>query len=93
MDVLHREAQGKYHVLSISSEHPLKLREYVNDAEFDVPVLFDRGGKTSRAYKVDKIPTIVIIDAKGQVVHDFAGAPDTDILRDHLSALVSSSDG
>jgi len=93
MDTFHREAQGKYHVFSISSEHPLKLKEYAEDAELELPVLFDRNGSVSNAYKVRKIPTIVIIDAEGKVVHDFAGAPDLDILRDHMERLASSSDG
>ena len=87
------ESEGKYHVLSISSENPMELKEYAQEAGLKVPVLWDRGGSISNAYKVRKIPTIVIIDAKGQVVHDFAGAPDIDILRDHMERLDASSDG
>ena len=93
LDAFHREAQGNYHVFSISSEHPLKLKEYVEDADLKLPVLFDRNGSVSNAYKVQKIPTIVIIDAKGKVVHDFVGAPDFDILRDHMERLRASSGG
>ena len=87
------ESEGKYHVLSISSENPMELKEYAQEAGLKVPVLWDRGGSISNAYKVRKIPTIVIIDANGQVVHDFAGAPDIDILRDHMERLDASSDG
>ena len=87
------ESEGKYHVLSISSENPMELKEYAREKGLKVPVLWDRGGSISNAYKVRKIPTIVIIDAKGQVVHDFAGAPDIDILRDHMERLDASSDG
>ena len=93
IDAFYRESKGNYHVLSISSEHPRKLKEYVEDAELKVPVLFDRNGSVSNAYKVQKIPTIVIIDTEGKVVHDFAGAPDIDILREHMARLNGSSDG
>ena len=93
IDEFYRESDGNYHVLSISSENPMKLKDYAEEAGFSVPVLWDRGGTISNAYKVQKIPTIVIIDAKGEVVHDFAGAPDIDILRDHMERLNASSGG
>ena len=93
IDAFHRESSGKYHVLAISSENPRLLKEYAEDQNLDVPVLWDRGGTVSNAYKVRKIPTIVIIDSQGNVVHDFSGAPDIDILRDHMAQLNASSDG
>jgi peroxiredoxin len=93
LDTLNRESDGRYYVYTISSEHPLKLREYMQDEELNVPVLFDRNGLISNAYKVNKIPTTVIIDAQGKLVHDFAGAPDLDIMRDHMDRLTASSGG
>ena len=93
IDAFHRESGGDYHVLSISSEKPHILKEYMEDEALSVPVLWDRGGSIGNAYKVRKIPTIVIIDAQGKIVHDFAGAPDIDILRDHMERLKESSGG
>jgi peroxiredoxin len=93
MDRFHAQAKGRYVVLTISSESPYKLRDYIVDEDLQVPVLYDRGGRVSKAYAVDSIPTTVIIDGQGKLVHDFSGGADLDILREHIDRLIASSDG
>ena len=90
LDRFHQEAKGRYVVLSISSESPYKLRDYIDDEGLQVPVLYDRGGRVSRAYAVAAIPTTVIIDDKGRLVHDFSGGADLDILREHIDRIIAS---
>jgi peroxiredoxin len=91
LDQLHRESGGRFAVLSLSSEPPRKLKAWAREEQLELPILFDRGGQTSKAYAVEAIPTIVIIDAQGKLIHDFAGKPDIDILRDHMQRLIDEA--
>lgn len=82
------EAGGRYHLVSIAQDAPAKLARLIAQRRLVFPVLLDGSGRVHRAYKVDSLPTTVIIDAQGQVVHDFAGAADEGVLGEHMAALL-----
>ena len=90
---VHDESQGRYHLLSVSSEPPAVVAEYLARRGLQLPVMWDRTHALHDAYKVELLPTTVILDARGQVVHDFTGAADPDILRDHMERLLDSPEG
>jgi len=81
-------SQGRYNVLAVSRESASVLRRWAADRPLAVPLARDAGGHASAAYKVEVLPTHVIIDAKGQVVHDFSGAADPEILAEHMRRLL-----
>jgi len=81
-------AQGRYNVLAVSRERPAVLRRWAADHPQSVPLAHDPGGQASAAYKIESLPTHVIIDAQGRVVHDFSGAADPEILAEHMRRLL-----
>jgi len=79
---------GRYNVLAVSRESPTVLRHWAAERPQSVPLARDPGGQASAAYKIESLPTHVIIDAQGRVVHDFSGAADPDILAEHMRRLL-----
>ncbi|MEZ4267069.1 MAG: TlpA disulfide reductase family protein [Myxococcota bacterium] len=84
---LHRESAGRYRVVSVVSEAGAVVRPVIAKKGLTMPVLLDSSGSAFTAYKVERLPTTVILDRDGRVVHDFTGAADPDILRDHMERL------
>ena len=81
-------SDGRYNVLAVSRESSAVLRRWAAARPQSVPLARDQGGQASAAYKVESLPTHVIIDAQGRVVHDFSGAADPDILAEHMRRLL-----
>ncbi|MCB9727765.1 MAG: TlpA family protein disulfide reductase [Deltaproteobacteria bacterium] len=90
MEALHRESAGRYHVVSVVSEQPAVVRPVVARKHLTMPVLGDLSGRTFGAYRVERLPTTVILDREGRIVHDFTGAADPDILREHMARLATA---
>jgi peroxiredoxin len=68
-------------VLTISDETKTTVQPFVRQNRFTFPVCLDPGGATNRAYKVEAIPTTVVIDRKGNLAAYNVGlAPREDIL-------------
>lgn len=82
------EAAGRFHLVSIAQDAPAKLARFIAQRQIGFPVLLDASGRVHRAYRVDSLPTTVIIDAEGRIVHDFVGAADEDVLVDHMDKLL-----
>lgn len=87
LDALWRRSAGRFHVLAISAEPPATLSAYRRDHGLALPILADPGGRALVAYGVEAFPTLVILDADGQRVHGFAGAPVGDVLAEHMERL------
>ena len=88
IQALHDRADGRFHVLTVSNENPRVLAPFVKQRALSLPVLVDAGGRVGHGYKVDAYPTSVLIDAAGQLVHDFSGTVFTDVVEDRLIELV-----
>jgi cytochrome c biogenesis protein CcmG/thiol:disulfide interchange protein DsbE len=87
---LHRESAGRFHVVTVVSEGAADVLPVIQKKALTVPVLADGNGAVFSAYKVERLPTTVILDRGGLVVHDFTGAADVDILRDHMERLIAA---
>jgi len=89
LEKLHRESDGRFHVVTIAHDPPRRLANYLQQhSDYTMPFLVDPPGRVHRAYRVKAVPMTVIVDPDGKVVHDFTGAPDMDVLRDHMSDLL-----
>jgi peroxiredoxin len=77
------------HLLSIVADDPVAVKAYVNAKDYTFPVLHDARHHASRAYKVTALPSTVIIDREGKIVHDFSGTADIDTLMSHVDKLAS----
>jgi len=84
LDRLTREADGRYAVLTASRESPEALARFAAARHLMVTMGSDRSGQAFAAYRVESLPTTVIINAEGRVVHDFVGGASYEALRDHM---------
>ncbi len=89
---LQGEAGDGFHLMTVTDEPPSVVRPFLTRRSLDLPVLHDVGGRVARRYGVSRLPTTVIIDARGRVVHDFSGAASLDILRGHVERLQTRAD-
>ena len=89
LEALHQSAGDRYHLVTVTQEPPSVVVPFLEQRGFELPALFDADGAVSRHYKANRIPTTVILDAEGRVVHDFAGGAYEDILRDHMAQLTA----
>jgi len=86
------QAEGRFHVITITQESPSVVRAFLENRGLSLRVLYDRHGLISEKYLVDRIPTTVILDAHGRVVHDFAGPPFHGVLLEHMKRLSQTRD-
>ena len=89
IQALYENTKQRVHILSIIADEPSTVKSYANTKGYRFPILYDARQHASRAYKVRSLPTTVIIDSDGKIVHDFSGAADIDILKRHIDKLSS----
>ena len=88
LEQVHRAAGGRYRVVTLSSERRSTVQRFLSEhADYTFPVLLDRDGSVFDAYGVESVPTTVIIDRDGRIVHDFSGRADPEILAEHMAKL------
>jgi peroxiredoxin len=87
LDRLTREANGRYAVIMASRESPSVLARFAAARRLVVPMGSDRSGQAFSAYRIESLPTTVIINAEGRIVHDFVGGASYEALREHLGRL------
>ncbi len=68
IDALHEQAGDRLHLASISSEELEKLKPFVERSHGSYPVGHDVDGSLKLDYEVNKLPTVVLVDADGKVV-------------------------
>ncbi len=66
------EAGDRLEVLVISNDSPATLTSYFKQEGIALPVAYDRG-PAHRAYGVDTIPYLVVIDKEGNIQGDYIG--------------------
>jgi peroxiredoxin len=74
VEKLHRRFQHKgLTVVGINDEDPEVAQEFLQDKEFTFPMLVDKDGEVADSYEVDAIPTLVLVDREGKIVHREVG--------------------
>ena len=63
-------------IVGIDDEPADTVREFVQDRGYTWTFVLDPDNEAARTYNVSGIPTSVFIDAKGAIVHKFAGQKD-----------------
>lgn len=80
-----KASAGKnYVVMAISDEDNATVTKFVKEKGFKMPMYLDEGSKMRRAYRVNAIPTMMIIDAKGTLVNYFVGLQEPEVIREAL---------
>jgi len=78
----HKELAGKgLSVLAISDEKKGTVEEFVKKNHPGLPTYLDNGGKLNKAYKIEAIPTVAIIDKSGRLSSWFVGLQSSDTIR------------
>lgn len=62
--------------------NPEKMTGFLNNNSISHPVLFDSSGKVWEKYNIRSIPTIYVINKKGEISTNIAGATDEKSLED-----------
>jgi len=52
-----------------------RARAFVGQHKMNYPVLFDQKGEYSRLYRVQGVPTVIVVDKSGTIVSKSFGAP------------------
>jgi cytochrome c biogenesis protein CcmG, thiol:disulfide interchange protein DsbE len=94
IEKVHREFKDQpLTVLAVNiQESPERVAAFVKSAGISVPVLLDRDGAVTAAYRVRATPTVVLIGRDGKLVAQGAGARpwDGNVGRALLRALVGA---
>jgi peroxiredoxin len=72
VEAVQAEAGDRLRVLVVSNDPQDELKAYVQAESLRLPVAWDSGG-AHRAYRVDTIPYMVIVDRDGKVGGDWVG--------------------
>lgn len=92
LNTVHERYRGRIEMLGVNVEGGLP-RSAIAEAhrEFGArfPSLQDEGGAAQGAYRVDAIPTLVVIDHGGVVRWVHTGVPDPDELAERLEPLIA----
>ena len=65
------------------------MRDFMIAGSFEFPVMLG-GDEAARAYGVQAIPTVVIIDAQGRVVDSLIGGATAEDLAEYVAELTPS---
>jgi peroxiredoxin len=86
IEKLYREfADRELTVLAVDvMESPREVRNYLAEHGFSFTVLLDEDGTIAGRYGAGAIPTTIIIDREGRIVHHFVGARPEETLRQAL---------
>lgn len=79
LDRLSRRHQGrglKVIGLNVADDEHGAAARYARDKNLSYPIVVDETGETQRSYAVTKLPSLVIIDREGRVVHQTSGFVD-----------------
>ena len=84
-------AEGNYKdlvVIGVSSETRAEVAEFLKDSQYFSSAI-DVNGKITRAYGVDLLPRLFVIDQKGIVVKMIRGVPSESAIKRVLESLLN----
>jgi peroxiredoxin len=74
--------------VGVSKEDLATVRRYLDEEHFDFPTAIDADEKVGKAYGIDLVPRLFVIDQKGMVVKMIRGLPGEGTIRRVLEELV-----
>jgi len=81
-----RSELGRGRVIAVDYSDGGDWRAFVRDYDWSFPVFGDRNGTLGEAYRIEALPTTVIIDAKGRIVQTSARVQTVASLTSELAA-------
>jgi peroxiredoxin len=89
-DVHRNHAKGPVEVLAIATRWSAEqVAEYAREVKLDFPVALDSDRAVTKAYSIDRVPTLVFTDADGKVLRSYVGGTDElpEVVDDTLEAI------
>lgn len=87
MDILVNLHQGGVQVLGVNlREEPETVQRLIERTNAHFPILLDRTGKVTRAYKVTNLPATVVLTAEGRVSSVTRGPITAEAIREAVAA-------
>lgn len=82
---MHNESDGAINILSINIDsgavsRDARVKEMVESNQLRFPVLLD-DGPTERAYDIQIMPTIFVVDGNGNIARVYRGVTESNVLR------------
>ena len=86
--LLHAEANHRdLVVIGITTEPLADVSEYLRQEHFALTVALDPDEKVSKAYGIDRVPRLFVIDRKGTITRVIRGLPSEGTIRQILEQL------
>ena len=82
------QSERNFRLVAISVDGT-RLQEFVDKTNGDVgfPVLLDAGGKVSASYRIEHVPTLIVLDRTGRIRYTKPGYPGNEAMRSLLRKL------
>ena len=75
MEAFYQANAGKIAFYAINIQEPSdRVQSFLKAGKYNMPILLDGNGDVARAYRVNAIPTTIIVDKSGKVVFRKSGA-------------------
>ncbi|WP_088102280.1 thiol-disulfide oxidoreductase ResA [Halalkalibacter urbisdiaboli] len=93
MENLYQEYKEKgVEIVAVNvSEPELTVERFVSRYKLSFPVAIDKGMKVSDAYGINPLPTTILIDEQGTIVHVHQGGMTDKMVREFMEKIVPAS--
>lgn len=91
LDELAREYDGKvgFYAVNAQNESPGLIRRFRDELELSMPILTG-AGPLLHSFRVDRLPTTVLLDGDGKVAFSYSGVADERLLRKEIDRVLSA---
>lgn len=68
-----------------------KVKKFIDENNIEWIVAIDKDGQVTREYRIQAIPTLILIDPKGMIVDVYIGVTDENILKDKIKTIMQTT--
>ncbi|WP_100407145.1 thiol-disulfide oxidoreductase ResA [Bacillus solitudinis] len=93
MESLYSEYKEKgVEIVAVNVNEPeLTVQRFVERYSLSFPVVIDKGMKVSDAYGISPLPTTILIDEQGTIVHVHKGGMTEQMVKDFMEKIIPGS--
>lgn len=81
MQAFYEKYRGQTALLTINiGDSAEKVKAFMAEGGYSLPVLLDTGGEVARAYRVNGVPSTFLVDSRGNLAGYYPGLLTMDVL-------------